>query len=328
MQSIKLSSFLSRVLRWSHGSIMPIPMTDLISSNPTPSRKIKKSARMQTPAASFEVETHHQLGERVKLTPAILDKYRYYMKAVQDPDSEIELVNQTYQEVYGKAPEILREDFCGTGALACKWAQQSSHHKAIGVDLDPEPLTYGYEKIYRKLSDVEKSRMTYIQGNVLDSAHLKADVVMALNFSYFIFKTRAQLLQYFKAVRESLHSKGAFYLDLMGGWECQQTMVEKHKKKGFVYLWECKSFNPITHECEFAIHIKPKKGKKLKNLFTYDWRLWSIPELRELLAEAGFSQSRIYWEGDDEQGGGNGTFSSVDQAENCEVWISYIMATP
>ena len=34
----------------------------------------------------------------------------------------------------------------------------------------------------------------------------------------------------------------------------------------------------------------------MDNAFTYEWRLWAIPEVLEMLKEAGYAKSRVYWE--------------------------------
>jgi hypothetical protein len=66
--------------------------------------------------------------------------------------------------------------------------------------------------------------------------------------------------------------------------------------------------------------------------FTYDWRLWSLPELKELLEEAGFSKVRIYWEEyeegdeDDDEMEGTGEYYEADEVENQESWMVYIAA--
>ena len=67
-------------------------------------------------------------------------------------------------------------------------------------------------------------------------------------------------------------------------------------------------------------------GTKIKLAFTYDWRLWTLPELTELLAEAGFSKTRVLWEGDDGDGGGNGEFTEQATGVADLAWIAYIVA--
>ena len=74
---------------------------------------------------------------------------------------------------------VLREDFCGTGMMACEWVQQSKEHKAFGIDLDIEPLSYGVVNHYSELSEEEQKRMKYINGNVMSSYDFKTDVIVA-----------------------------------------------------------------------------------------------------------------------------------------------------
>lgn len=41
----------------------------------------------------------------------------------------------------------------------------------------------------------------------------------------------------------------------------------------------------------------------------YDWRLWSLSELKDLLEKAGSRKVDVYWKGTDpSNGGGNGVF--------------------
>ena len=64
----------------------------------------------------------------------------------------------------------------------------------IGIDLDPEPLEYGRQNHFPKLSGDEIARVELIEGDVLDTSTSEADVVCAFNFSYFCFKTDEPLL--------------------------------------------------------------------------------------------------------------------------------------
>ena len=51
--------------------------------------------------------------------------------------------------------------------------------------------------------------------------------------------------------------------------------------------------------------------------FTYEFRMWSITEIRDLFEEAGFSKSLVYWEGFDEDGLGNGEFHATEMLMKC-----------
>ena len=67
----------------------------------------------------------------------------------------------------------------------------------------------------------------------------------------------------------------------------------------------------------------------MKKAFTYDWRLWTLPEIRELLIDCGFSQTTVYWEGTDpETGEGNGEYSATESGDDDPSWIAYIVAHP
>ncbi len=253
-------------------------------------------------------------------------KYDFYERSVQNAEGEVSFMHDEFKRFYGRSPFVFREDFCGTGAISCAWVQQDKNCEAYGVDLDPEPLKMGHDRHYSKLSKTEQKRMQYLQKNVLTVKTAPVDVVCAFNFSYFIFKTRKQMLQYFKAVRKSLNKQGVFFLDIFAGPESQKLVTDVKKLKNLTYYWECQHFNPFTHECTFAIHFKDAKGKKHNNVFTYNWRFWTMPEIRDILAEAGFSKTVVYWEGDDEDGNGNGVFTPAEDAENCDAWVSYIAA--
>jgi cyclopropane fatty-acyl-phospholipid synthase-like methyltransferase len=255
-------------------------------------------------------------------------KYTFYEKSVQNTEAEVDNLNKFYEEAYGKKPYTLREDFCGTGMLMCDWVKQGKKYEAIGLDLDPEPISIGKERHLSKLTKQEQSRVDYIQANVMEPNARKSDIIVAFNFSYFIFKKRAQLIEYFSAVRKSLNKEGLFLLDLFGGPECQMPLEEETEYSKFSYFWDCKKFNPITNECSYSIHFKPNHGKKFRDVFTYDWRMWSVPELREILEEAGFSESHCYWEGDEDDGTGNGEFHRSEQEDNCESYVVYLAALP
>jgi hypothetical protein len=257
------------------------------------------------------------------------EKYQLYEASVQNPEADIVFINREYKKIYGKKPLVLREDFCGTGAMACGWVQQSKSHKAYGIDLDVEPLTYGLDNHYLNMTMDEQLRMEYIKGNVLANYSFKADVIVAFNFSYFLFKERALLVQYFTKVRKNLKKEGMFLIDLFGGTEARKPLEESSRRKNHTYYWDCESYNPLTAEAKYAIHFKTHSdGIKHERVFEYDWRMWDARELQDVLIDAGFKKLNIYWEGVDDKGLGNGEFHKTLKAENCESWITYISALP
>jgi hypothetical protein len=64
----------------------------------------------------------------------------------------------------------------------------------------------------------------------------------------------------------------------------------------------------------------------MRNAFLYDWRLWTLPELRELMYEAGFANVHVLWEGTDRKTRkGNGIFRRVDHGGNEKAWVAYVV---
>ncbi len=256
------------------------------------------------------------------------DIHELYELSVQNVEYEMEFLQQTFQSLAGRTAYSLREDFCGTASAACEWVRQGKEFQAIGVDIDPSVLEWGREHRVARLDPEDRARVQLIESNVLDVETPPVDILVAFNFSYFIFDTRDVMRRYFERAYAGLKDDGIFFCDLFGGPESQEETREKtkHKKHGFTYIWEQAEFHPVTHYMRTHIHFKFKDGSKLKKAFTYEWRLWSVPEIRELLLEAGFRKATVYWEGEDEDGEGNGEFTPDEQGEADLAWIAYIVA--
>lgn len=260
-----------------------------------------------------------------KDTKLQFDKYELYRKAVQSAENDVQFIRDTYVELKGKQPRVFREDFCGTFALSNEWIKLNPRHESIGIDLDPEPMAYGRQHYLTQLKPEQQRRMKLIEGNVLDPNLPKADIVAAMNFSYFCFKQRDLLKKYFANVYRTLGKDGIFLVDLFGGSQCYDAIEDTIKHEGFTYYWDQTNFDPVTNEALFHIHFRVK-GQKIERVFTYDWRLWTIPELRDIMAEVGFRKSHVYWEGTAADGSGDGNFTRVDHGEACQSWIAYVVA--
>jgi hypothetical protein len=256
----------------------------------------------------------------------IFDKYDLYTRAVQSPDNDVEFLFDTFKDLRKKNPTTLREDFCGTFAICCEWAKLKGVNRAWGVDLDREPIEYGLVNNFFHLTPAQQSRVTIRRKNVLRSGVPPVDIIAAMNFSYFIFKERSVLIKYFESARRGLKRDGVMIMDVFGGQLCEEVNEERRKIENFFYYWDQQSFNPVTHEAKFAIHFQRPGQKKQRNVFKYDWRMWGIAELRDILAEAGFKRTVIYWEGTDRKGEGNGVFTRTDKGDDSEAWVAYIAA--
>jgi len=261
------------------------------------------------------------------------DRHVLYQHAVQAPDYEIEFFEDHYKELRGKKPRSLREDFCGTALLCVEWCKSHPKRTALGVDLCADTLVWGQRHNLKPAGHEVSSRIDLRHANVLDVRGPQVDIACALNFSYCVFKTRGALRHYFETVRVGIKDDGIFVLDLLGGTETMNAVKEEREIEGqnFVYIWDQAAFNPITHDFTCHIHFRFPDGSKMK-AFSYEWRLWTLPEVRELLIEAGFSRVHVYWEKfeedpeDEEEMVGTGEYVETNEAENQEAWIAYILA--
>ncbi|MCH8136139.1 MAG: class I SAM-dependent methyltransferase [Proteobacteria bacterium] len=264
-----------------------------------------------------------------KLTMAeTADIHELYEHSVQNVENEIEFLQKTFKSLTGRTGYLFREDFCGTASASCEWVKQGLEFQAIGVDIDASVLEWGRKNRVAKLPLEDQARVSLIESDVLTVETPKVDLLVAFNFSYWIFEERATMLNYMCRCRESLKDDGVLFMDMFGGPESFEETKEKtkYKKLGFTYIWHQAEFHPITNHMQCYIHFKFKDGSKIKKAFSYAWRLYTAPELRDLLLEAGFSNVTVYWEGEDEDGEGNGEFLPDAKGEADLAWIAYIVA--
>ncbi|MBF8270735.1 MAG: Methyltransferase [Gammaproteobacteria bacterium] len=267
-------------------------------------------------------------ARRKKRQPTIAetaDKHIYYEKAVQCVEAEIDFIDQTFRSRKGRTATRLREDFCGTANASCEWIRRRRSNTAYGVDIDPTVLDWGRHHHIAKLKQHQEARIHLINADVFKAKTPKVDIVVAMNFSYWYLKTRNDLRRYFKKAHSCLVADGILFLDAFGGYEAGREMQERTPYKGFTYIWDQAKYNPITGDALMHIHFKFKDGSVMKKAFTYDWRLWTLPELTELLTEAGFKPT-VYWEGEDADGNGNGIYSPTTQGTADAGWVAFIVA--
>lgn len=271
-------------------------------------------------------KTHSKTVKKPKMAEQA-DRHRLYEQSVQDTEFEYEFVDATYRRIRGKKARLLREDFCGTAQMCCQWVKGRKSNRAIGVDLDEEVLEWGSKHNLGRLSAAEQKRVSLIKDNVLTVETEAPDIVVAMNFSYQLFMTRDLLRQYFSRVHDALAEDGVFIIDVFGGYEAFQEMQEKTKHDGFTYVWDQHRYDPITGQMTCYIHFHFPDKSKLKRAFEYHWRLWTLPELQEIMAEAGFSHVTVYWQGTDEETGeGDGNFQPAGHGDADPGWIAFISA--
>jgi len=275
------------------------------------SRKIKKKKKKKIKRPIFSSNC---------LTANTSDKHTLYENSVQCAETSFNIINKIYEYELNCKPKTLREDFCGTASLCAKWVQSSDEHRACGIDFDSDTLEWAKTHNIDPLEDDIKSRVELVEADVLNAKNLGYDVINAFNFSYWTFQKRDVLKSYFKSVIDSLNDNGLFLMDSYGGPDSQFVMEEERELDGFNYVWDQEYVDPINNNIICKIHYRFPDGSEIKDAFTYDWRIWSIPELKDILKEVGFKKVVIWWDCQDDE------LRPKEKVENLVSWISYIAA--
>ncbi|QOJ01499.1 MAG: class I SAM-dependent methyltransferase [Phycisphaeraceae bacterium] len=194
--------------------------------------------------------------------------------------------------VHGGSPRVLREDFSGSGAVARAWAASAPSRRSVAVDLDAAVLRRASGRGVRA-----------VRGDAA-ACTVGADIITATNFPLGYFHGRDGLVAYLRRALACLRPGGVFIADTYGGSGAYRTGVTRRTVRlpggGRVrYHWEQRSADPASGRVVDAIHFdilgpRGRVVRRLRDAFVYDWRLWSLPELRDAMGEAGMGTAEVY----------------------------------
>lgn len=270
--------------------------------------------------------TNRKTSQRRRPTQAeSSDRHVLYESSVQNVEAEIDFIDTTFATLRARKAALLREDFCGTANTSCEWVRRRGGNRAVAVDLDAAVLDWSRKHKLARLKPSQRQRVRLMNVDVLRVRTEPMDIVLAMNFSYWVFKGRDTMKRYFRRVRDGLAADGIFFLDAFGGYEAFREMEESTEHGRFTYVWDQESYNPINGDITCHIHFKFKDGSRMPKAFSYHWRLWTLPELTGMLEECGF-RATVYWEGTDKNGDGDGNFTPATVGEADAGWIAYIVA--
>ncbi len=233
----------------------------------------------------------------------IPSKFELYQKSVQNAKKEAEFFRKVYRLIYNKVPETFREDFCGTGLLSCEWVKSNVMNSAVGLDFDKETLEWGRDNNINNLTS-GADRIKLLEQNVLDEfdQSQKFDIICSLNYSHFLLQKRKEIFKYFSNMVQNLQTKGIFILDFYGGSHIFTDHKYQRSKSSSFYEFSGKKMNILNNQSACSLNYKIKKNK-YKPMFSFNFRIYSIIELREALEEVGLNGFKLYIkeiEGDDE----------------------------
>lgn len=238
------------------------------------------------------------------MSDAAPGRHELYEACVQSPEHAVPLL----VAIHGRGPRVLGEDFAGTAAMSRRWVELAPEGRAVAVDRDAAALAH----------HPTHPAISKVVGDVLECRE-PCDVLFVGNFSIGYWHTRADLVRYLGHARHRLNPHGVFVCDTYGG-ESAFALGEMHRDHWLTdgayrgwrvrYTWEQREADPLTGLVTDVLHfriISPKGVVEAEHAdaFVYRWRLWSVPELRDALTEAGFAAVEVYSklpEAIDEQG--------------------------
>ena len=228
---------------------------------------------------------------------------------------------------------------------------------ALAVDHDPATLAWARRRAERLLGE-RAGRVRFVEGDVLSVAPLDAcgaahpsgaappevppaDVISVLNFSIFHFHRRENLAAYFQHARRCLAADGILVLNAFGGPGAMRTRIDRRRVEPvptssepapppFEYRWDQRGYDAVANRLDCRIHfvVDDADGNPttIENAFQYDWRIWTLPELTELMREAGFADAQVWRHTWDASKGKEGVFlGPVARIENLDTWLAYVI---
>ncbi len=209
--------------------------------------------------------------KKKKLSARNADINRLYEESVQCTEFEVSFINKLFKRYNNTRCKSLREDFCASALISAEWVRNNKDNVSIAVDLDRNMIKEAKKTSLSRLTEEQQKRMKICYGDSSKFVSTKVDCVLATNFSYFVFKERKKLINYFQHVMKQLKNRGILMLDAFGGYEAHQLLEERTKHKNFTYVWDQSSFNPITHEIKCYIHFEFPDNSRIRKAFTYNW---------------------------------------------------------
>lgn len=270
----------------------------------------------------------------------MLDRFDCYELCVQSPRHIVAMLTA----IHGNEPLLLREDFCGTAAVARRWVTEAPDRRALAIDLDHEIVTKA--RSLAAMTDARHAEQIVLHAadciaasSSLQPPEAPADIIFAGNFSIGYIDDRAALVRYLRASKARLDrgnggfGGGIFCCDLYGGASAFKLggIERRHPSRGreiIRYAWQHESADPrtamVTNSISFRIEVDGDIVQELPRAFVYHWRLWSLRELSDAMIEAGFQDVQIYK--DLNIAPGEPAMPVLSAAELGEDWIVLIAA--
>jgi SAM-dependent methyltransferase len=261
------------------------------------------------------------------------DKHSLYELCAQNPPRDAKLLRAIHADGVAapRSTLILGEDFCGTAALSRAWCDLLPRGRAIGVDIDEPTIQVarersgGRDRMTLIRADVrrvrEKVDLIAVLNFSVGEIHDRAALVRYFKHARSRLKPRGCF------ICDIYGGTDAFEPGLLDQPIKPPPKPHPGSRDKILYSWEQRSANPLTGRVVNAMHfevvprdvavpprqpvrastdgrhgLSPKAATSrgtgspqvFLNAFVYTWRLWSVPELRDAMLDAGFTSTSVY----------------------------------
>lgn len=183
------------------------------------------------------------------------------------------------------------------------YSRLSLFHGNVLQPLEAQLVKFNHQYLVKNIPGEAESSIQLDTDDISDDEPIMRniqlpakDIVCAFNYSCCCLHNRKELLLYFKHVIDALSKKGGiFVMDLYGGTSSERPLRLQRKFPNFTYVWEQAEFDIIQRKTRISLHFHLQKHqRKIRHAFSYNWRLWTLPEIKDCMEEAGF-QSVHFW---------------------------------
>ena len=180
----------------------------------------------------------------------------------------------------------------------------------------------------RGLPETARARVKLLNDDVRTVEHRLASTSSAHSTSATSASRRAtRCATISRASRKALNPDGLFFLDSFGGPDASDIPKEKtkhrrlHLRLGAGRVRAGHGPDRLPHSLQVSGRVEDQTRVHLR-LAAVD----AARAARAACSRPGFCKVRVYWEGDDGEGGGNGEFKEHATGEPDLAWIAYLVA--
>ena len=190
---------------------------------------------------------------------------------------------------------------CGTGALACEFAQEG--YEVTALDLSEEMLSVASERATEAALEVQ-----FVQGDMLDLSEVGTyEAITCFSDSLCYMSSREEVQQVFDSVYQALEPGGTFIFDVHSLFQVDDVFPEysyHYQTEEFAFLWDSypgEKKHSVEHFLTFFVKDPQAEGTFIRHDELHQERTYSIENYYTMLENANFNRIKVYADFEDEE---------------------------